>query len=272
MSAPGRTWAYFGALLGGAVSIWANVEHSYVPPDAIVKAGAAAVEAWQPHPGAVILSAFWPVALFVVVEIFARVDWPDRHRWVALRFLGLLPVASVAAIVSYRHLSGLLGWFGEDSVTQVIGPLAVDGLMVMASGALVAIGRRSARPVRGAASTADAAVPVEGPREGTEPAVDDLLDPGQATVDDPADPGQASTDPLVAAPAAAVAFEQVNPDSDPGQTVTGNAEIVRRIHTARPDASHAELARLTGLSASTVKRHRPVMTRVNGHQLSGVAQ
>lgn len=29
----GRVWAYVGAVLGGTVSIAANVAHSYVPPD-----------------------------------------------------------------------------------------------------------------------------------------------------------------------------------------------------------------------------------------------
>lgn len=127
----GRGWAYVGAALGGAVSIAANVAHSYVPPT-----GAPA--GWQPEPGAVIGAVFWPVALFVVVEIVARTLWPAGRRWVALRYVGLLPVALVAAGVSYRHLSGLLTHYREDSLTATIGPLAVDGLMVMASGALIA--------------------------------------------------------------------------------------------------------------------------------------
>src|SRR3954464_1236053 len=98
----GRAWAYLGALLGGAVSIAANVAHSYVPPSGTDP------RAWAPHGGAVVGAVFWPVALFVAVEIFARVGWPPGHRWVVLRFGGLLPVALVAAVVSYRHLSGLL--------------------------------------------------------------------------------------------------------------------------------------------------------------------
>jgi hypothetical protein len=47
----GRGWAYAGALLGGLVSVAANVAHSYVPPD-----GSAA--GWSPRPGAVALSIF----------------------------------------------------------------------------------------------------------------------------------------------------------------------------------------------------------------------
>jgi hypothetical protein len=137
----GRTWAYTGAILGGAVSIAANVAHSYVPPTD-------APTGWHPHTGAVVGAVFWPLALFVAVEIFARITWPTGQRWTALRFLGLLPVALVAAVVSYRHLSGLLAYYHEDALTATIGPLAVDGLMVMATGALIATSaRRIAAPV-----------------------------------------------------------------------------------------------------------------------------
>lgn len=133
----GRGWAYAGAGLGGAVSIAANVAHSYVPPVGMPAS-------WRPEAGAVISAVFWPVALFVVVEIVARIAWPAGRRWVALRYVGLLPVALVAGVVSYRHLSGLLTHYREDSLTATIGPLAVDGLMVMASGALIASARRAA--------------------------------------------------------------------------------------------------------------------------------
>jgi hypothetical protein len=83
----------------------------------------------------------WPVFLFVAVEIFARVMWPYGIGWRMLRWVGLLPVAGLAALVSYRHLSGLLAHYGEEPIIYYVGPLAVDGLMVMATGALLATGR-----------------------------------------------------------------------------------------------------------------------------------
>ncbi len=130
----GLAWAYTGAIIGGAVSVAANVAHSYVPP-------ADAPADWTPQIGAVVGAVFWPVSLFVAIEILARIDWPAGKRWIAVRYLGLLPVALVAAVVSYRHLSGLLVFYGEDPLTATIGPLAVDGLMVMATGALLAARR-----------------------------------------------------------------------------------------------------------------------------------
>jgi hypothetical protein len=128
----GRVWAYVGAGLGATASVAANVAHSFIPPAADRLAG------WSPEPGAVVAAVFWPVALLVAIEILAGAQWLAGRRWVALRYLGLLPVAAVAAGVSYGHMSGLLASYGEPRLTVMFGPLAVDGLMVMATGALVA--------------------------------------------------------------------------------------------------------------------------------------
>jgi hypothetical protein len=130
----GRGWAYTGASLGGAASIAANVAHSFIPP-------ANAALDWTPEPGAVVGAIVWPVFLFVAVEILARVAWPTGLTWQAIRWAGMLPVAAVAALVSYRHLSGLLAYYGEEPIVCVLGPLAVDGLMVMATGAILATGQ-----------------------------------------------------------------------------------------------------------------------------------
>src|SRR5918911_3536841 len=135
----GRRWAYIGAALGGIVSIAANVAHSYVPPTG------AGLD-WSPRAGAVVGAVFWPVALFVATEILTRVAWPSGPTWWLLRWTGMLPVAAVAALVSYRHLSGLLAFYGEEPLVCVLGPLAVDGLMVMATGAMLATGHHPPPP------------------------------------------------------------------------------------------------------------------------------
>ena len=124
----GRGWAYTGAVRGGGAAVAANGAHSYVPP-----VGAPA--GWTPEPGAVIGAAFWPLALLVAVEILARVEWPAGRWWLALRIVGVGLVAVVAAVVSYLHLSGLLAHYGDSPVTVLLGPLAVDGLMLTATAA-----------------------------------------------------------------------------------------------------------------------------------------
>jgi hypothetical protein len=93
---------------------------------------------WHPMRGAVLSAVFWPVSLFVALEILSRTTWPAGILWRAIRLGGLLPVAVVAAVVSYRHLSGLIRYYGEDGLTATFGPLAVDGLMAVASAALLA--------------------------------------------------------------------------------------------------------------------------------------
>jgi hypothetical protein len=131
-----RVWPYIGLSLGGGVSVATNIAHSYVPPRD-------AAPGWTPSPGAVLLAAFWPAAVFVAVEIMARAGWAAGRRWVLVRWGGLTPVALVAAVVSYRHLAGLLSYYGEDPVTVAIGPLAVDGLMIVSTGALLAMSPRT---------------------------------------------------------------------------------------------------------------------------------
>ncbi|MBB5870578.1 hypothetical protein F4553_003957 [Allocatelliglobosispora scoriae] len=145
-STRGRGWAYTGTILGGGISIAANVAHSFVPP-------AGAPDTWAPNPGAVAGSIVWPVILFIAVEILARVRWPEGLWWSVMRFGGMLPVALVAGLVSYRHLSSLLRFYGEDAIVSILGPLAVDGLMVMATSALLVLGNRTTEPTTAPADT-----------------------------------------------------------------------------------------------------------------------
>jgi hypothetical protein len=181
----GRRWAYIGAALGGTVSIAANIAHSYVPPTDLAPRLA---QDWSPNIGAVIGAMFWPVALFVATEILTRVAWPSGWAWQLVRWLGMLPVAAVAALVSYRHLSGLLDFYGEEWIVRILGPLAVDGLMVMATGAILATGQTKHNPA--SVSVPAAATPITVPAP-TPPAV-----PAPSiTAPEPADDPQPTTQP-----------------------------------------------------------------------------
>jgi hypothetical protein len=298
----GRGWAYVGAILGGAVSIAANVAHSYVPPTD-------APADWAPHVGAVVGAVFWPVALFVAVEILARVAWPEGRGWALLRFGGLLPVAAVAALVSYKHLAGLLAFYGEDGLTATLGPLAVDGLMVMATGALLATGARTTTSTAVVAEgVVDDNTPALTSDEGTHSAGAPALasaegNRGDIPTDDvgSTDPteGVASTDTpdpwQYAVPVATVAETATverdvhtvdTPEPVRRKRVTPRsltaAERVTAAHAKEPQATHERIAKVADVSVSTVKRHRPTSspslpapaeTRTNGHSfdLTGVA-
>ncbi|MEU5826575.1 hypothetical protein [Micromonospora tulbaghiae] len=135
----GRIYAYIGAFSGGAVSVAANIAHSFIAPKN-------APADWTPEPGAVVSAVVWPLFLFIAIEILARTPWPTGWGWNVLRWVGLPPVALVAAFVSYRHLSGLLDHYNEETLVVWFGPLAVDGLMLMATSALLATGNRTSRP------------------------------------------------------------------------------------------------------------------------------
>lgn len=130
----GRGWARFGFGVGVIASITANVAHGYIPP-------AGAGPDWAPSYGAIATAAFWPVALVISVEVISRVNWPEGNGWKWLRFGGVSLVAAIAAVISYQHLHGLLTAYGETGIGALIGPLAVDGLMAVCSGALVALSR-----------------------------------------------------------------------------------------------------------------------------------
>jgi DNA-binding CsgD family transcriptional regulator len=233
-AAAGRGWAYVGAVLGGAVSVAANVAHSYVPP-AGTQAG------WQPPGGAVAFAVVWPVFLFVAVEILARVDWRRAGRWAAVRYAGLLPVALVAAGVSYRHLSGLLAFYGEDRLIAAFGPLAVDGLMVMATGALIATAsRRSAAPVAVADAVPDGRVS-RAPDARTDNAADARADSDADASPDTRADGRADV------PGSGVRTRAAR--------VSGTAAAVARLRRRYPDMSSAEIARRLGVTDRTVRRH-----------------
>ncbi len=132
---PGRGWAYTGAILGGLVSIAANVAHSFIPPH-----GSPAD--WAPR-------ARRRGRRRGLAGVPVRRGGDLRPGPVAAR-CQLAPAAlgraccrsrRSPAFVSYRHLSGLLAHYGEEPIIYYVGPLAVDGLMVMATGALMATSR-----------------------------------------------------------------------------------------------------------------------------------
>lgn len=149
----GQGWARGGFGTGVAVSIAANVARIFVPPND-------APPDWSPPLGAIIAAAFWPIALLISVEIISRVQWPKGWSWMVIRYGGLTAVAAIAAIISYRHMSGLLLAYGEDKWGATIGPLAVDGLMVVSSGALMAIAHNERHVSRAEDAPAPAPLPV----------------------------------------------------------------------------------------------------------------
>lgn len=122
-------------LLGIVASVAANIAH--------------ADDAAGPR----LAAAFAPVALLLAVECMSRPAWyRSGPLWALARYGGTGLVALVAAVMSYRHMHGLLLSYGEDSLSAAIGPLAVDGLMITSGFALLAM---TPSAVRGESTPSD---------------------------------------------------------------------------------------------------------------------
>jgi Protein of unknown function (DUF2637) len=226
---PGRGWSTFGFAVGVGASIAANIAHSYVPPSD-------ANGTWHPYAGAIVAAAFWPIAVVISIEVISRVHWRGGFWWGALRYGGLSTVATIAALISYRHLSALMTYYGEDSLSATVGPLAVDGLMVVCSVALLAIGDNVRR--RSEAAALVVVTPEPAPTTAPAPAVE------PAAIKKPAVPRKSL------------------------QT----AKKVARTAARMPDAKPAKIAAALDVSEATVRRYlptaEPAALTVNGHSFS----
>ncbi len=128
----GRALAWLTFVIGILVSVAGNIGH-------------AASNGMQPGEWAG--AAFWPTALLLSVEILVRVRWQPERRWTVARFTGLVVVSIVAAILSYLHLRSLLIFWQYGTFQGTIGPLAVDGLMLIAASALLSISKERPQAV-----------------------------------------------------------------------------------------------------------------------------
>jgi hypothetical protein len=123
-NANGRAWARFWLVAALLVSVVANVTHTVIATSDITL--------WLRVPAAVV----WPVFTFAGIEILVRMIWERRFSHNVARWV-LLAAAVPAAITSYEHQNALLRAMGEIGFIQAIGPLAIDGLMIGCTMALL---------------------------------------------------------------------------------------------------------------------------------------
>jgi Protein of unknown function (DUF2637)/HTH domain len=117
-------WGVRGALLlGVATSVAANILHAL------------------PNPISQAIAAWPPLALLLTVELISRI--PVHRRSLAVVRIGATAsIASIAAWVSYWHMAGVAGRYGEVGAAPYLIPLSVDGLVVVASVCLVELSGR----------------------------------------------------------------------------------------------------------------------------------
>lgn len=133
-----RVASWAGFLFGTVISVAANVLHAWLPlispsPERAVPAG------WTPGLAPQIGAAVWPLALLISVEVLTRVPWPNELRWNLARYGGAGIVALGAAVISYGHLNNVLEAWHYTTAGAFMGPLVIDGLMVISGFALLAL-------------------------------------------------------------------------------------------------------------------------------------
>lgn len=135
-TADGRLVAWAGFVFGSVMSVAANVLHTWLP-------SAGRPPGWSPALAAQIGAAVWPIGLLLSVEVVSRVRWPRGWLWTLARFAGTGAVALGSAIISYGHLRDVLLAWQYDPLAAAVGPLVLDGLMVISGFALLAMSHAS---------------------------------------------------------------------------------------------------------------------------------
>lgn len=186
--APGYWFALVGFGLGSLESVAFNVLAAFIGPAGY------SFELWQSLLPALLGAAVWPVALLVSVEVLARVEWEAHWGWWVVRVGGILLVALASAVISYGHIHAVLKFWKYGWLEAGVGPLVIDGQMLISGFALYAIGR-AARAALPASAEASAELPARTPNAparpvppgGQEPAVSVTLEtPDPATETAPA--------------------------------------------------------------------------------------
>lgn len=126
--------AYIVALVGflfcAVVSILFNVMDAMIPTPGVP-------QGWAPSIGAIFGAAIWPVLLIISVELMSRTGWPDTVFARIVRYGLMGAVAVFAATISYQHIREVLLSWRYNELSSNVGPLALDGVMVLAGYAMV---------------------------------------------------------------------------------------------------------------------------------------
>lgn len=131
----GRLVAWVGFVFGSVTSVAANVLAARIPP-------MHAPAGWTPSLTAEVGAAVWPLALLLSVEVLSRVRMPSDWYWKLAKVGGSIAVAGGSAVISYGHIHDVLLTWRYSGAGAGVGPLVIDGLMVLSGFGLLAISRR----------------------------------------------------------------------------------------------------------------------------------
>lgn len=148
MTRLGKLWtgavAYVSLGVGAGLSVAGNLADTY-------RTRGAATDTLDRF-----LAAGWPLLVLLAIEMFVSPRWSSKRMFQAWRWLGCLAVGGMAMVVSWTHLHDLMASRGQLDIVAILGPLAIDGMAIMATGLIL-----STR-TRGHADTATMSKPVSG--------------------------------------------------------------------------------------------------------------
>jgi hypothetical protein len=127
-----RFVAWLGFAFGSIMSVAANVLHTWLPVDTMPPG-------WTPGVAPQVGSAVWPIGLLISVEVLSRVQWRPGFLWGVARYGGAGIVAVGSGVISYGHLREVLLAWGYGHPGAEVGPLVLDGLMVVCGFALLSM-------------------------------------------------------------------------------------------------------------------------------------
>lgn len=117
--------AYLSLLVGAGLSVAGNLADTYRTR------GAATGMLDQA------LAAAWPVLVLLAVHMFVNPNWSQRIMFQVWRWVGVLAIGGMAMVVSWTHLHDLMASRGQLAIVAILGPLAIDGMAIMATGLIL---------------------------------------------------------------------------------------------------------------------------------------
>jgi hypothetical protein len=129
MTRIGKFWtgavAYVSLLVGAGLSVAGNLADTY-------RTRGADVDGLDK-----VMAAGWPILVLLAIEMFVSPRWSPARMFQVWRWIGCLAVGGMAMVVSWTHLHDLMASRGQLYVVTVLGPLAIDGMAIMATGLIL---------------------------------------------------------------------------------------------------------------------------------------
>jgi hypothetical protein len=129
MTKLGNLWtdavAYVSLLVGAGLSVAGNLADTY-------RTRGAEVDGLDKT-----MAAAWPILVLLAVHMFVNPRWSERAMFQIWRWAGCLGVGGMAMVVSWYHLHDLMASRDQLPIVTVLGPLAIDGMAIMATGLIL---------------------------------------------------------------------------------------------------------------------------------------